>query len=134
MRVVAILAILLVTAFTTTFPSSGKTPNPAATVYDSHGNFVEYSRAGSFLTISKTFLNTEDTPQEFTVIFEVRMNDVTQYMNFSGGVLPPSKSTRTSVTWDPAIPGEYQIRVLVVSNMTNPVILESVATSRFMIL
>jgi len=133
MRVAAILTILLLTGFAASSSSFGKTPNPEASVIDSHGTFVDRSRTGSSLTISKIFHNANDTAQEFTVVFEVRMNDVTQYLNLSGGVVPPSKATHVTSSWMPAIPGEYQIRVFVVSNMTKPVLIETVATSRFMV-
>jgi hypothetical protein len=128
-----LIILLLVLAGYAATPSFGKTPNPEASVIDSHGNFVDRSRVGSSLTISKIFLNANDTVQEFTVIFEVRMNDVTQYLNLSGGVLPPSKAIHVTSSWMPEIPGEYQIRVFVVSNMTKPVLIETVPTSRFMV-
>jgi hypothetical protein len=133
MRVGTILTILLLTGFAATSPGFGKTPNPEASVIDSHSTFVDRSGTGSSLTISKIFLNANDTVQEFTVVFEVRMNGVTQYLNLSGGVLPPSKATHIAVSWVPAIPGEYQIRVFVVSNMTRPVLIETVATSQFIV-
>jgi len=133
MKLVAIMAILLFTGVATVSPSFGKTPNPEASVYGSDGKFVGNSRTGLPLTISKIFLNTEHGLQEFTVIFEVRKNDVTEYSNLSGGILPPAKATHVGVSWEPASPGEYQIRVFVVSNMTKPVLLENVATSRFIV-
>ena len=132
-RIVAVLTILLLTGFAATSASFGKIPNPEPWVSDLHGTFVDRSHVNSSLTISKIFHNPNETAQEFTVVFEVRMNDVTQYLNLSGGVLPPSKATHVTSSWMPIFPGEYQIRVLVVSNMTRPVLIETVATSRFIV-
>ncbi|MGH9878982.1 MAG: sialidase family protein, partial [Nitrososphaerales archaeon] len=83
------------------------------------------------MLVSKWFWNNKDVAQEFTVIFDIRKEDVSVGIFLRAALADPRAQTTMFVSWTPDIPGEYQIRTFVVSNITKPEFLENVASARF---
>lgn len=125
--------LLLVTVLSSVPHGFGKYQRPVV-LSEQGGYSLQQSREGLPVLISKTFLNIKDVVQEFIVIFDIRKDDVTLTISLQAGVAQPVSQTTTSFSWIPEMPGEYQIRALVLSNLTIPEILENVLESRFSVM
>jgi hypothetical protein len=132
-RLFILAVLLLVIVFSTVPQSSGKFSRPVV-LSEQGGYSLQQSREGLPVIISKTFLNAKDIVQEFIVIFDIRKDDVSLTISLQAGVAQPVSQTTTSFSWMPEMPGEYQIRALVLSNLTIPEILENVLESRFSVM
>jgi hypothetical protein len=128
---VAFSTILVFSILVGASDTFGKGQSLPVVMSKQYGYGLQQSREGIPVLITKTFLNTEEIARNITVIFDIRIDDVTFYLALKDETALPRSGTDTLVSWTPQIAGEYQIRSFVVSNLTNPEILENVATNRF---
>ncbi|MGH9876824.1 MAG: hypothetical protein ACRD5H_04245, partial [Nitrososphaerales archaeon] len=129
-----ISTILVFSILANTPDAFGKGRSSPSVTSKQYGYDLQQSREGIPLVVSKMFLNTMDVAQNITVVFDIRKDNVTMYLGWQEDVAIPSKITSASVSWTPQIAGEYQIRTLVISNMTKPEVLENVSVSSFNIM
>jgi hypothetical protein len=127
------LSALLVLASLAAIPSSyGKYLSPAIT--SEHGYSLQQSRQGVPLTISKGIWNFEDRDEVISVIFDVRKDGISLHLTTKSNIVASKTQTFISSPWTPELPGEYEIRTLVVSNLTRPEMLEPLTRSEFKVL
>lgn len=130
----AISTILVFSILAGASDAFGKGQSLPVIMSKQYGYGLQQSREGIPILISKTFWNTKDVAHNITVIFEIRKDDVSIYLAWQDEMALPRSETETSISWTPQIAGEYQIRAFVVSNMTNPEVLEDVASFKFSII
>lgn len=114
--------------------SFGKGQSSPSVMSKEYGYFLQQSREGIPLLVSKMFWNMKDVNQNITVVIDIRKDDISMHLVWKGEVALPRAMTFVSVTWTPQVSGEYQIRAFVISNMTKPEVLEDVVESRFKIM
>jgi hypothetical protein len=107
------------------------TPVPPI-VYDIRGNIIQNSVVGHPVVIAKNFTNSNDKEMDYTFLVEVRdESGITQYLAWQKSNALPMSTREVGVSWTPEIATEYEIRTFVVSNMTNPQVIDFVETAKF---
>ncbi len=110
------------------------TPRPPM-FYDMAGNLIHNSTVGYPVMILTNFTNAKQVSQSVTFLFEVRdANGVTQYLAWQITTAPPMGTKSAGVSWISDEAGEYQIRMFVLSNLTNPQVLSPVETANFIVM
>jgi hypothetical protein len=130
----AISTILVFSILAGASDAFGKGQSLPVVMSKQYGYGLQQSREGIPVLISKSFFNTKDITQNITVVFEMRMDDITMHLVWQEEVAHPKTMTIISVAWTPQIAGEYQIRAFVISNMTRPEVVENVVASTFNIM
>lgn len=140
LRAYMILAILVLLA---TIPSSpllepaaglSMTPRPPE-FFDSGGHLIQTATVGQPIMISMNFTNIRYEKIGITFLFEVR-NDIgiTQYLAWQSTTSLPQSTKSAGISWISDSAGDYQIRIFVVSNLTNPQVLSPVETANFVVI
>ena len=112
------------------------TPVPLS-IRDSDGNFVDASsiRSGSQLVLSRSFHNSESSEREFLMLFEIRdSTGVSIQIAWQEGLVAAAGDKEVGVSWIAPDIGEYQIRIFVISNLTNPEVLSEVTATNIIVL
>jgi hypothetical protein len=101
---------------------------PALT--DLSGRAVTSLSADQQVVINSTIRNNEQGTRAMAAIVEVRdASGFTQYLQWQTGTVPGNGEVNAGFSWTPDAPGTYQIRVFVVTSITNPAALSSIVTS-----
>jgi hypothetical protein len=97
---------------------------------DVRGNIIKQAAAGSQVSLQVTINNGCDTPDyPATILFEVRDSDgITRYLALQQISLEPDQWPRISVSWVPDKPGDYEVRVFVVTCITCTDVLHPIMT------
>jgi hypothetical protein len=94
-------------------------------IYDLSGNRIQTAIAGQPIVIPKNFTNSQGEEREITFLFEVRDEaGITVFLAWQTATVEPMNTKTASVSWATDIPGVYQARMFVISNLTNPQVLE----------
>ncbi|MEM3161226.1 MAG: hypothetical protein QXJ74_10640, partial [Nitrososphaera sp.] len=112
---------------TSTTPS---TPQPE----DATGNILDEIPVGTQVIISSTITNNANVAQPFAAVAEVRDADgITVFLTWQTGVLPANGHTDVGLSWTPAAPGDYTVKVFVIDSIasTSPTVLSPIAQSTF---
>lgn len=129
-----VAAILLIAFFSNVHPSFGKGQSSLSVTSEKYGYGVQQSRVGMPLLVSYTFLNVDYYPQNITVFFDIRSDDISMQLEWKDSVAHPFDRTFVSTSWIPSSPGEYQVRGFIVSNLTSPELLQEVSMFPFKII
>jgi hypothetical protein len=129
-----VAAIVLVVFFSNVHPSFGKGQSWLGITSEKYGYGVQQSRVGMPLLVSQAFLNTGYYPQNFTVVFDIRSQNVSLQLAWKSGVANPFDRTFVSTSWIPKSAGEYQVRAFILSNFTRPELLQDVSMFQFKII
>ena len=97
---------------------------------DFSGKDVTEVTSGQQVVLSSTVTNNQDTVRPFAAIVEVRNADgETVYLQWQQGTLNANGSTNIGLSWTPDASGTYTARTFVVTNISSPAALSSVAES-----
>ncbi|NWG36482.1 LamG-like jellyroll fold domain-containing protein [Nitrososphaera sp.] len=112
---------------TSTTPSA---PQPE----DLTGNPLNEILVGTQVVISSTITNNASVAQPFAAVVEVKDADgFTIFLSWQTGILPASGHTDVGLSWTPAAPGDYTVKVFVIDSIasTSPTVLSPIAQSTF---
>lgn len=102
----------------------------APTLKDVMGNLIDEVSADEQIIVSSTIMNNLDHDQPYTAIMEVRdSTGVTVFLAWQTGKLDASSASEVGLSWTPTAPGDYTIRVFVISDLLIPDVLSPVVES-----
>lgn len=102
----------------------------APAVEDSSGNPVSEVTTGRQVILTTTLTNAKAGSQPFVALMEVRdSNDVTVYLAWQTGTLPPNGHSDIGLSWTPDFSGSYTARTFAISSLSNPSILSEISTT-----
>lgn len=104
----------------------------APVLKDISGNEISEVTVGQQVILSSDIHNNSDFPTPFAGIVEVRDADgFTVYLQWQTGTLNPNDTVNIGLSFVPDAPGDYTVRVFVLSSIENPAILSPVQESTF---
>ena len=94
------------------------------------GQLLTQIKSGEQVILSTTVTNGNSAQQPYAVIAEVRdSNNITVYLQWQTGTLPPAGSTGVGMSWTPDTQGTYTIRMFVMTSVANPQVLSATSSS-----
>jgi YVTN family beta-propeller protein len=110
--------------------ASAATPHPPV-IQDNQGMSLDTANLplGAQLTLSQSFHNNGNVPQEYVILIEIRdSTGVSTHIAWQGGIAGIGQEKTIGISWIPPYVGDHQIRTFVISNLTNPEVLSNVET------
>jgi hypothetical protein len=95
---------------------------------DVTGKKLTQINSGQQVVLTTNVINKGANSQPFVALVEVRdSSDVTVYLAWQTGTLPVNGQTNVGLSWTPDQAGSYEVRTFVISSLSKPDILSTVA-------
>lgn len=97
---------------------------------NTNGDVLDTAGIRSQVMLSTTISNPQSARQPFITLFEVRdSNQVTVFLSWVSGTIPPGEQFDLGVMWQPQTTGSYNVRTYAVTDLKNPQILSAAKTA-----
>jgi hypothetical protein len=97
---------------------------------DPTGQVLDEISAGQQVVLTTSVRNNNASPQDFVALIEVRdSSGITIFLAWQTGTLNANGQTQVGLSWTPEVPGDYDVRTFVISDLNDPRVLSTVSES-----
>jgi hypothetical protein len=123
----AIAITLALMSFQSAFAEAGDISVSGVGFRKLPGGSLDDPPGGGQRLLTATIANNSTQSLSYAAFLDLRDSEgVTQYLEFHKGRLDPEASSDIASSWTPDRPGEYELRVFVISDFENPEILSQI--------
>jgi hypothetical protein len=127
---ISVLALVLLTGLLANQAyAQGAILRPAPEPHELTGEHVDRLTVGHQVILTSDIRINTDVPTPYVIILEIRdSNGFSTFIGWRSGTVAGQGTVSYGMSWIPENTGLFQIRHYVVTNMTNPVVLEDLVT------